>query len=247
MGSLIPRDGGKFLKGFHYSPKTEFTSERTRERNRLHPFGGNRETVEKARMTKRGKHYSPKTEFKKGYVPINPIRKGEHRGKNTEFQGGGTPVNAIRKGEHLSPQTEFKKGRIPWNKGRKNCWSEKMLKRILTRREPNKEESCLIDLFNEYNLPYKFVGNGQVIIGGKNPDFININGRKTVIEFFGEHWHSLKDEQEKRVIYNSYGFAMLSIWGIELKNLGKVVSKILKFEKGDRQCLTEQKTVLEKG
>ena len=36
----------------------------------------------------------------------------------------------------------------------------------------------IIDLINKYNLPYKYTGNGKFILGGKNPDFVNVNGEK---------------------------------------------------------------------
>ena len=48
--------------------------------------------------------------------------------------------NELQKGKHRSPETEFKKGLIPWNKGIKNCWSDEILKKMLTRRSPNNEE-----------------------------------------------------------------------------------------------------------
>ncbi|GAH85752.1 unnamed protein product, partial [marine sediment metagenome] len=168
--NLPPRGQGKFLKGFHYSRKTEFTSEGTKERNKINPPWKNREAIEKARLTKQGKHYSPKTEFAKGYVPKNAIKKGERRGKQTEFKKGQPPANATEKGRHLSPQTEFKKGHVPWNKGWKNCWSKEMLRRILTRREPNKEESYLINSFNDLNYFlfgwYLWGGNWLNLSGG---------------------------------------------------------------------------------
>ena len=231
-GLKLRRDKGRFLKGFHYSPRTEFTSEGTRIRNKVNNPMRCPEVARKAGLAKRGKRNSPATELQKGDVPKNAIKKGEHRGKQTEFQRGQRPSNAIEKGKHLSPKTEFKKGLIPWNKGMKNCWSKEKLRRILTRRAPNKEESYLIDLFDDHNLPYRFVGDGQVTIGGRNPDFININGKKQIIEFFGEHWHDIRDAQEKRTIYNAYGFEMLGIWGKELRNPEKLISKILKFEQG---------------
>ena len=133
------------------------------------------------------------------------------------------------KGKRRSPETEFEKGYIPWCKGLKDCWDDKTLKRILTRRSPNKEESVLIELFRNVNLPYKYVGNGEIIIGGRNPDFINHDGKKKIIEFFGEHWHKKEDEDIKRKIYKEYGFEMLGIWGKELENKDKLIKKIEEF------------------
>lgn len=122
----------------------------------------------------------------------------------------------------------FKKGLKPWNKGKH--WPPDVVHRMLTIRSPNREETMLIQLFKEYNFPYKFVGDGQVIIGGRNPDFINVNGEKKIIEFFGEHWHPLEDEEIKREVYAGYGFKMLGIWGKDTKDRSMVVSKIREFE-----------------
>lgn len=104
-------------------------------------------------------------------------------------------------------------------------------KNVLRRKIPNRQEIFLINLFQEHNLPYRYVGNGQVILGNKNPDFINTNGQKKVIEFFGEYWHKPEDEEIKREIYQQYGFSMLVIWGKELKNKDSLLAKILAFEK----------------
>lgn len=83
--------------------------------------------------------------------------------------------------------------------------------------------------FRRYSFPYKFVGDGKVIIGGKNPDFVNVNGQKKIIEFFGEHWHKPEDEIEKREIYNSYGFDLLVVWGKDLKDERLLLKKIVDF------------------
>ena len=50
---------------------------------------------------------------------------------------------------------------------------------IANKLQPNKPEKLLRRLLNKC-LPneYKFVGNGKVILGGFNPDFINVNGKK---------------------------------------------------------------------
>jgi len=50
------------------------------------------------------------------------------------------------------------------------------------------------------NFPneWKYAGDGSLIIRGKCPDFVNVNGRKLIIEVFGDYWHS-----EERVGKNS--------------------------------------------
>lgn len=106
-------------------------------------------------------------------------------------------------------------------------------------RKPTKPEQWLIDLISEYKLPYKYVGDGSVIIGGLNPDFIDINGRKRIIELFGRVWHDtlLKEDDWKRselgriMAFKPYGFDTLILWDDELEDKDAIVNKITKFNK----------------
>ena len=134
--------------------------------------------------------------------------------------------------DHISGRDKdgrFKKGREAWNKGRK--WDRETVMKMLVRRTPNNEEKFLIDFLNEHELPYKFVGDGKVIIENRNPDFINYNGQKKIIEFFGEHWHDPEDECIKREIYARYGYEMLGIWGKDIKDHDKLLESISEFDR----------------
>ena len=108
--------------------------------------------------------------------------------------------------------------------------------RAATRNKQNKSEKLLNRLLQTF-LPkeYKFVGDGKVIIDGFCPDFININGQKKIIEFFGNYWHNKPEvvERDKRrlITYKKYGYKTLIIWGQELKDLAKTKISILKFNK----------------
>lgn len=108
---------------------------------------------------------------------------------------------------------------------------EKLLKAILKaiRKRPNKPEQQLIDLIEKSKLPFRYTGGGQLIIGGKCPDFINVNGKKQLIELFGVHWHPLFDVAERKEHYRQYGFDTLIIWEDELPDEEKVTRKIKKF------------------
>lgn len=104
--------------------------------------------------------------------------------------------------------------------------------------EPNKPEKLLIKLFNEI-LPneYRYVGNGEVVVGRKIPDFININGQKKIIELFGDFWHSekrtgrIKIEEENQRIdhFANYGYQTLIIWQSELKDLENLIRRLVSF------------------
>lgn len=79
-------------------------------------------------------------------------------------------------------------------------------------RIPNATEQIVIEVIQDYGLPYKYVGDGKFLLDGKNPDFININGEKKIIEVFGEFWHKKTDEQERKDFFNQYGFKTLVLW-----------------------------------
>jgi len=95
---------------------------------------------------------------------------------------------------------------------------------------PNKTELRFEKFLNKI-LPseYEFVGDGQLIIGGRCPDYVNINGRKKLIELYGDYWHRNDDPQDKINHYKQYGFETLIVWEHELKDLLKVKNQITQF------------------
>ncbi len=107
------------------------------------------------------------------------------------------------------------------------------LKKALTNRKfefPNKSEKKLLNIMIKNNLDYKYVGDGSVIIGHKNPDYINTNGKKILIEHFGDYWHQNDTGEERIKNFEKYGFKTLIIWEHELKEPTTVVNKIKNFE-----------------
>jgi len=113
--------------------------------------------------------------------------------------------------------------------------------RLVMNVHPNKPETIIMNML-ESICPgeFKFVGDGQVIIAGKNPDFININGHKQIIELFGDYWHGKRarrfasTEKGRIKLFKQYGFSTLIIWERELKNPNKVMNRITNFTK--RNC-----------
>jgi len=53
---------------------------------------------------------------------------------------------------------------------------------------PTSPELCLGGLLDKH-FPgeWRYTGNGDTLIGGKSPDFLNVNGQKAVIELFGDY------------------------------------------------------------
>ncbi len=85
------------------------------------------------------------------------------------------------------------------------------------------------DKFLQENFPneWKYVGDGQFILSGKCPDFININGKKIIIELFGNYWHKSEDPKIRKDIFGRYGYKTLIIWENEFyKNPDNIKEKI---------------------
>lgn len=129
------------------------------------------------------------------------------------------------KGKHCSPKTEFKKGRVESQEQIK-----KRFKSFL--KLPNKAERKL-EYFLKTNFPHewKFVGSGDFIIERKNPDFVNINGKKQIIELYGSYWHKESEIQPRIDLFAKYGYKTLILWDYELKNEDILMQKIESLSK----------------
>lgn len=96
----------------------------------------------------------------------------------------------------------------------------------------NKTEKRLDNILNNlYPGEYKFVGDGQIVINGKVPDFINVNGQKKIIELFGDYWHRNDTPEDRAKIFEPFGYQTLVIWEHELKNLRRVSFRINRFHR----------------
>ena len=208
-----------------------------------HPSHATRDKQSKAKM---GKYTGDKNFFY-----------GKHHTKERKEEW-----SKKRKGEHNSPATEFKKGLIPWNRGKKNIFSEEALERMskagkalwqdeefvkkwfkANQKHPNSIED-LVDKILQRNVPneWKYNGNfeAEVTIGGMIPDFVNVNGRKAVIEVFGNYWHDETKrginwkytEFGRKAAYSQLGYICVVIWERNLKRLDaeSFVLSVLKKE-----------------
>jgi len=133
--------------------------------------------------------------------------------------------------------------RVKSSESVKKCWQvpDYVSKQMKARGvKPNQIEKQLDKLLQELLLnEYKFVGDGQFILAGKCPDFVNVNGQKKIIELYGDYWHGeertgrTKEEEEQQRIdcFAQRGYRTLIIWQHELKNLDLVKQRILEFNK----------------
>lgn len=151
----------------------------------------------------------PKSAFKKEHIAWN---KGNHvytGGK--KFEKGMVPWNkqkAVLK-KCLTCGREFTSNPARMKRSETKycsfeCYAPILLKRVGEEiiELPTRLEKNVIDLIQKHNLPYKYVGNGDFWIGGKNPDFVNVNGEKKLIEVGCEYYKKRTDGSVKNYIKN---------------------------------------------
>jgi len=63
---------------------------------------------------------------------------------------------------------------------------------------------------------WEFVGDGSLIIAGKNPDFAHKTEKK-LIDLFGEPFHGKEEELERIQLYMREGYCLVVIWCDDLK------------------------------
>ena len=111
---------------------------------------------------------------------------------------------------------------------------ERRIKELCSGRSnrPNKPEKVIMSIIKDNKLDFRYTGDGSLIIGCLNPDFVNKDNNK-IIELYGDYWHNLpksKKTDSKRVgIYKNHGYDTLIIWEHELENLKLVEDKLIKF------------------
>ena len=111
---------------------------------------------------------------------------------------------------------------------------------VALQEEPNKSEKMLLRIIEENNFPFRYVGDGQVIIDGQIPDFIATDGSKKLIELFGEPWHDPNHSNKIRVkpyrtadakqkFFAMHCYDSLIIWDKELRDEEKIINRIKDF------------------
>lgn len=182
-----------------------------------HPMQGKKqtaETLEKLRQSRLGKPSAMK-----GRTHTEKVR------KQLSFSHTGVPLSEKHRAS-IGRASKIVWARISEEK--RNDWQGNIRKGLQC--FPNKPESAILSILNSiYPGEWKFVGDGQVVISGKNPDFININGQKKIIELFGDYWHRGQNPDDRAAIFAPYGYRTLVIWERELKNMDSVAEKIREF------------------
>jgi very-short-patch-repair endonuclease len=143
--------------------------------------------------------------------------------------------NPMKNPIHAKKMAATKRGKP--NPKHKEYWRihhDEQLRKMMVgeHKKPNKLEKRLIELIERNELPFKYVGNWEFILGGKCPDFLNTSGKKLLIELFGNYWHTVKAREtvEERVAhFRKYGFETLILWEKEMDEEQLIVEKIRLF------------------
>lgn len=137
-------------------------------------------------------------------------------------------MRIIKLGKKASQSTKDKMRAINKRKWEDPAHAKKMIKSW--KLTPNKKEIKLMEILDSlYPEEWKFVGNGDLIIDGKCPDFVNCNGQKKIIELFGDYWHKGENPQDRIDIFKPFGYSTLVIWERELKNMDVLIGRIRGF------------------
>ena len=107
-----------------------------------------------------------------------------------------------------------------------------VIKKTLRRHPISSLEIKFQGIVDKYQLPYKYVGNGQFFIERKNPDFININGEKKAVEVYARmHKEKLRNitieewKKERQKVFARYGWEIIFFDEMQL-NEGNVLSTL---------------------
>lgn len=209
-----------------------------------------------------GEHHSPESRAKMSKVAKGRTFSLETRKKWSENRKGS---NHPMYGRHHSLESrkkmsEARKGKKPWIYGRhrrpktkkklseatKKLWRDpEFVRKVGRNRRPTSPEKRLMGIINEFGLPFKYVGDGQFIVGSRNPDFVDTLGLKKAIEYFGWYHRVLcKDhkfvryltvdelketEQERKHEFAKQGWDCLIFWREDLRELDQIKNRIGSF------------------
>lgn len=109
-------------------------------------------------------------------------------------------------------------------------------------KKPTKPELKLIQILGKYSLPFRYVGDGKLIVGRLNPDFVHSDGKK-LIEVFGRIWHDQEKAfrplvghylpEDRIEFFRNLGYGCMILWEDELESDEIVAERIKTFMNGD--------------
>ncbi len=192
------------------------------------------ETRRKMRLASRERWKRPEEREKNSRAHSGARLSEEHKRKISKSLIG----NKRRKGIPHTEEVKRKMSEIS-----KIHWKDpKYARKVITalQAQPNNSEMVLINIIDENQFPFRYVGDGKIVIDGKVPDFISTDGSKKVIEFFGSPWHDPahsdkidvkydRTEEGRKKFFTKHGYDCLIIWDDEMGDEAKIVERIKTF------------------
>lgn len=204
-----------------------------------------------------GKHHRKASKQKIG--DANRGKKGWNKGLTKEDNEGVRRISESKKGEgnpnfgkkginnpqYRKPRSKKTKQKIS-NKMKQMYQDPEFAKKMhqATAKRPTKPEKMWHNIaINKHSLPFKYTGNGEVVIGGKCPDFVHLT-KKVVIEIFGKAFHSPLFTFRKKMPfhqtyegtikhYKRHGYKCVIFWDRDLlrEDAEQFILSILKKER----------------
>jgi len=174
----------------------------------------------------------------------NPATTSETKEKISKTRKGRGTWNKGLKGMDLSKgKGQFKKGHKrtaesirKQSQAMKKRWQDKeyrenvistSLKGLLKR--PTSLERQMIRLIEQHNFPLEYTGNGAFLIGYKNPDFVETNGRKKCLEVTNSYFHDEKWVEQRRKHFRRWGWDCLVVMDYEMDKMEAVAKRISRW------------------
>jgi very-short-patch-repair endonuclease len=118
--------------------------------------------------------------------------------------------NMRNNGKRIISDDEIQRRTASWKK----FYSEhpSFMADCLRRRPISSLEQRYINIFKELNLPLRFVGNGELMLGRRNPDFVFEDKRVVVEVYYRRHKEYLRGksiaewQSHRTEIFKSYGW-----------------------------------------
>jgi len=194
---------------------------------------------------KRGTKHSPEVKAK-----IRAKAIGRRPSEKTRYK-----MSEAHRGKKLPPLSEEQKRKLSLSrvklyqenpklheKVKEQLRSEEMQRKRLKAlfRKPTKSEKKL-DLILQRHFPgeWEYTGDGSHIIYGLSPDWTNCNGKKKLIELFGEAFHDpdkafinvpwKATEFGRKAIFSQLRYSTLIIWDYELGDERGIIERVENF------------------
>jgi hypothetical protein len=218
----------KSLKMSEYCSRLE-----VKERRSLQ-MAGERNPMYRKAPWNRGKPRSEECKRK-----ISETRKRLYkRGVLKPFYGGENPVERAGVREKISkfmrelyqkhPEKREELSQAAKKRWYKKEYREKTIRSLLRRlrERPTSLEKRFMQIMEKYVLPYRYVGDGSFLIGGRNPDFVNYDGGKICVEV-ANHYHHQGNWAEKRIRhFSEWGWTCIVFFEDEMEKDDIIVARL---------------------